>query len=94
MKAGFGNFDEPMVIGGVSVRLLDLLNKVIERNIKANAGKIPAQDSHEIHFAIAAQLLLASPRTPGVYAMESYFEVPAYFVELEKRQFRVESREG
>lgn len=127
VKAGFGTFDEPVEIGGVSIRPLDVLNKVIERNIKANADKIPAQASHEIHFAvargrragraltvrvevtvspdplyapyvdactsmnasIAAQLLLASPKKPGVYAPESYFDVPGYFAELEKRKFRV-----
>lgn len=52
VKAGFGDFNEPVEIGGVSVKPLDFLNKVIERNIKKNAEKIPAQDSYEIHFAI------------------------------------------
>jgi lysine 6-dehydrogenase len=53
VKAGFGNFAEPIEINGVSVRPLDMLNKVIERNIAQNADRIPEQDSHEIHFAIA-----------------------------------------
>ncbi|SOC35799.1 saccharopine dehydrogenase-like NADP-dependent oxidoreductase [Rhizobium subbaraonis] len=52
VKAGFGDFNEPVDIGGVSVKPLDVLNKVIERNIKKNAERIPAQESHEIHFAI------------------------------------------
>jgi saccharopine dehydrogenase-like NADP-dependent oxidoreductase len=52
VKAGFGDFDVPVEIGGVTVKPLDVLNKVIERNIRKNAEKIPAQDSHEIHFAI------------------------------------------
>jgi lysine 6-dehydrogenase len=52
VKAGFGDFDEPVEIGGVKVKPLDVLNKVIERNIRQNADKIPVQDSHEIHFAI------------------------------------------
>ncbi|MCM2397222.1 saccharopine dehydrogenase NADP-binding domain-containing protein [Rhizobium sp. S95] len=127
VKAGFGDFDEPVEIGGVKVKPLDVLNKVIERNIRKNAGKIPAQDSHEIHFAIgrgrkggvertvrvevtvspddmygpyvdactsmngsiAAQLILALPKKPGVHAPESYFDVATYFPELEKRKFRI-----
>lgn len=52
VKAGFGDFDEPIEIGGISVKPLDVLNKVIERNIRKNADRIPAQDSNEIHFAI------------------------------------------
>ncbi|MDI7861681.1 saccharopine dehydrogenase NADP-binding domain-containing protein [Rhizobiaceae bacterium n13] len=52
VKAGFGDFSEPVEIGGVSVKPLDVLNKVIERNIRKNADRIPSQESHEIHFAI------------------------------------------
>jgi lysine 6-dehydrogenase len=127
VKAGFGNFSDPVDINGVSVKPLDVLNKLIERNIKKNAEQIPAQDSHEIHFAIgkgrkdgvertvrvdvtvspdpmygpyidactsmnasiAAQLILANPKKPGVYAPESYFDVATYFPELEKRKFRI-----
>jgi len=127
VKAGFGDFDEPVEIGGVRVKPLDVLNKVIERNIRRNAEKIPAQESHEIHFAIgrgrkdgvdrtvrvevtvspdplyapyvdactsmnasiAAQLILAHPRKPGVHAPESYFDAATYFPELEKRKFRI-----
>ena len=130
VKAGFGDFNDPVEVGGVKVRPLDVLNKVIERNIKRNADKIPAQDSHEIHFAIgkgrkngvettvtvevvvkpdamyapyvdactsmngsiAAQLILANPKRPGVWAPEEYFEVAAYFKELEKRKFIISRR--
>lgn len=127
VKAGFGDFDEPVTVNGVSVRPLDVLNKVIERNIKKHAAEIPSQDSHEIHFAIgrgrkdgkpatvrvevvvtpdpmygayvdactsmngsiAAQLILSQARKPGVWAPESYFDIPTYFAELEKRKFNV-----
>lgn len=130
VKAGFGDFNDPVEVGGVKVRPLDVLNKVIERNIKRNADKIPAQDSHEIHFAIgkgrkngaettvtvevvvkpdamyapyvdactsmngsiAAQLILANPKRPGVWAPEEYFDVAAYFKELEKRKFIISRR--
>lgn len=130
VKAGFGDFNDAVEVGGVKVRPLDVLNKVIERNIKNNADKIPSQDSHEIHFAIgkgrkngvettvtvevvvkpdamyapyvdactsmngsiAAQLILANPKKPGVWAPEEYFDVDAYFKELEKRKFHIAKR--
>ncbi|MGH6810548.1 MAG: saccharopine dehydrogenase family protein [Ensifer adhaerens] len=127
VKAGFGDFDEPVEIGGVKVKPLDVLNRVIERNMRKNADRMPTQDSHEIHFAIgrgrkdgvertirievtvspdsmyapyvdactsmnasiAAQLILAHPKKPGVHTPESYFDVAIYFPELEKRKFRI-----
>ena len=127
MKAGFGDFDDPVTIGGVAVKPLDVVTAVINRNIERNTRRIPQQQSHEIHFAIgrgrkngkpsvarcevivrpnpmyapyvdactsmnasiAAQLILASPLRPGVFAPEAYFEVPAYMRELEKRDFQV-----
>jgi saccharopine dehydrogenase-like NADP-dependent oxidoreductase len=52
VKAGFGDFNKPVEVNGVQVRPLDVLTKVIQRNIDENADRIPAQDSHEIHFAI------------------------------------------
>jgi lysine 6-dehydrogenase len=52
VKAGFGDFNEPIEIGGNSVKPLDVLAKVIQRNIERNTDKIPVQESHEIHFAI------------------------------------------
>ena len=52
VKAGFGDFDDTVEVNGVSVRPLDVLNKVIQRNMARYADKIPQQDSHEIHFAI------------------------------------------
>ena len=129
VKAGFGDFNDPVVVNGVEVSPLDVLNKVINRNIERNRDRIPAQDSHEIHFAIgvgrkngkpatarvdvvvepdpmygayvdactsmngsiAAQLVLAGARKPGVWAPEEYFEIPVYFRELEKRKFRISS---
>jgi saccharopine dehydrogenase-like NADP-dependent oxidoreductase len=52
VKAGFGDFDRPVEIGGRQVSPLDVLNKVIDRNMREKAAQIPEQDSHEIHFAI------------------------------------------
>jgi saccharopine dehydrogenase-like NADP-dependent oxidoreductase len=53
VKAGFGDFDDPVTVGGASFRPLDVLAAVINRNIERNRHRIPAQESHEIHFAIA-----------------------------------------
>jgi saccharopine dehydrogenase-like NADP-dependent oxidoreductase len=130
IKAGFGAFDDPVEVGGVRVRPLDVLNAVIFRNIERNTDRIPDQDSHEIHFAIgrgrkngqatvarcevvvrpnpiyapyrdaatsmnasiAAQLLLAGDRRPGVFAPEEFFDIPAYFRELEKRHFEISTK--
>lgn len=52
VKAGFGASDEPVTLKGVSVRPLDVLQAVIDRNIAKNGKRIPAQETHEIHFAI------------------------------------------
>ncbi len=52
VKAGFSADDEPITVKGVSVRPLDVLQAVIDRNMKKNKSRIPAQESHEIHFAI------------------------------------------
>lgn len=42
-----------------------------------------------MNASIAAQLILASPQRPGVFAPESYFDIPSYFRELERRHFEV-----
>ncbi|MEM9439235.1 MAG: saccharopine dehydrogenase NADP-binding domain-containing protein [Pseudomonadota bacterium] len=52
VKAGFGDFNRSVEISGVSVNPLDLLNKMMERNIAENRERIPDQENHEIHFAI------------------------------------------
>lgn len=52
VKAGFGDFDDPVTVDGVGVRPLDVLSTVINRNIERNRARIPEQSSHEIHFAI------------------------------------------
>ena len=127
VKAGFGDFNDPVMINGVEVSPLSVLNQVINRNIARNQDKIPQQEGHEIHFAIgrgrkngraatarvdvivepdplyapyvdactsmngsiAAQLLLAGPAKPGVWAPEDYFDVEVYFRELEQRKFKI-----
>jgi saccharopine dehydrogenase-like NADP-dependent oxidoreductase len=127
IKAGFDDFETPLNVGGAHVRPLDFLSALIARNLERNAHRVPAQESHELHFAvgrgkkggrpavarceatvrpdplydgyvdactsmnasIAAQLILASPMRPGVFAPESYFDTRSYFRELERRHIRV-----
>lgn len=52
IKAGFGDFEEPVMTNGVAVRPLDFLQAVMSRNLARKRDMIPVQTSHEIHFAI------------------------------------------
>lgn len=52
VKAGFGDIDRPVEVGGMAIKPLDMLNAVLQRNIAENGARIPEQQSHEIHFAI------------------------------------------
>jgi len=52
VKAGFDAESEPISVKGASVRPLDVLQAVIDRNIRKNKSRIPAQQSHEIHLAV------------------------------------------
>lgn len=52
VKAGFGDFDQPVDMQGVSIKPIDFLSAIINRNIDVNADRIPVQESHEIHFAV------------------------------------------
>jgi saccharopine dehydrogenase-like NADP-dependent oxidoreductase len=52
VKAGFTADNEPITVKGVSVKPVDVLQAVIDRNMQKNRARIPAQESHEMHFAI------------------------------------------
>lgn len=52
VKAGFGDFDDPINIKGVDIKPVEYLQAVIRRNIERNEDKIPEQEGYEIHFAI------------------------------------------
>ena len=41
VKAGFGDFDDPVTVGGVAVKPLDVVTAVINRNIERNTQRIP-----------------------------------------------------
>ena len=51
MRVGFRDFDEPLEIGGVSIKPADFLTELISRNMTKYASEIPESDGHEIHFA-------------------------------------------
>lgn len=58
--------------------------------VKPDALYAPYLDAAtSMNASIAAQLMLAAPMRPGVFAPEEYFEVAGYFPELEKRKFIV-----
>jgi lysine 6-dehydrogenase len=52
VKAGFRPDDELIDLKGVQVRPLEVLQAVMDQNIERNKDRIPAQESHEFHFAI------------------------------------------
>ncbi len=130
VKAGFGDFDDPVQVGAAKVQPLDVLTAVIARHIEHHRDRIPApgrprdpfrgrprpQDGRpatarydvivapdpmyepyvdaatSMNASIAAQLMLASPLRPGVFAPEEYFRAATYFPELEKRHFIVRKK--
>jgi saccharopine dehydrogenase-like NADP-dependent oxidoreductase len=63
VKAGFGDFDDPVSVGGASVRPLDFLSALIARNMERYRHRIPVQESHEIHFAIGTGTRAGRPAT-------------------------------
>lgn len=52
VKAGFGDFDDPIVINGHSITPSSFLDALIRRNIERNRNRIPESTSSEIHLAI------------------------------------------
>ena len=63
VKAGFGDFDDPIAVGEASVRPLDFLSAMINRNIERNRARMPEQACHEIHFAIGRGTRAGKPAT-------------------------------
>lgn len=63
VKAGFGDFDDPLAVEGATVKPLDVLTAMINRNIERNRARIPEQASHEIHFAIGRGTRAGKPAT-------------------------------
>lgn len=52
IKAGFGDFDDPIEIAGQSLKPSEFLQALVARNIARNGHRIPKASSHELHLAI------------------------------------------
>jgi saccharopine dehydrogenase-like NADP-dependent oxidoreductase len=52
VKAGFGDYDNPVHIRGIDVTPGEFLDAVIRRNVASNGHRIPQQESYELHLAI------------------------------------------
>jgi saccharopine dehydrogenase-like NADP-dependent oxidoreductase len=63
VKAGFNDFNDPLNVGGASVKPIDFLTALIARNMDRYAASIPEQQSHEIHFAIGRGMKDGKPTT-------------------------------
>ena len=51
-KAGFGDFEDVLEIGGTAIKPADFLDALIKRNIARNGTLIPEPQIHELHLAI------------------------------------------
>lgn len=63
VKAGFKDFDDPLEINGVSIKPVEFLTRLINRNIDRYGDLSPEQESHEIHFAIGQGVKDGKPAT-------------------------------
>jgi lysine 6-dehydrogenase len=63
VKAGFGDFDDPVRIDGVEVKPVRFLEALVRRNIERNRARMPSQDTHEIHFAVGRGQKNGAPAT-------------------------------
>jgi saccharopine dehydrogenase-like NADP-dependent oxidoreductase len=52
VKAGFGDFDDPVAVGETMVEPLAFLDALIRRNLERRAHEAPTQQSHELHLAM------------------------------------------
>lgn len=127
VKAGFGDFDDPLEVNGTKIKPVDFLAALIQRNMSRNGARVPVQEGHELHLAIGEgekdgrktvineavvggpevarpgyvdpatsigmsigiQLFLTTPRCPGVWGPEEYFDPPRFLSELQRRGFTV-----
>ena len=52
VKAGFGDFDDPLVVDGHVLKPGRFLDALIRRNVERNHTRIPASTASDIHLAI------------------------------------------
>jgi saccharopine dehydrogenase-like NADP-dependent oxidoreductase len=62
-KAGFGDFEDALEIGGASIRPADFLDALIKRNIGRRGDRIPEPQIHELHLAIGEGTRRGTPAT-------------------------------
>jgi saccharopine dehydrogenase-like NADP-dependent oxidoreductase len=62
-KAGFGDFEDPLEIGGAAIRPADFLDALIKRNIARKGQLIPPPQIHELHLAIGEGVRAGQPAT-------------------------------
>jgi saccharopine dehydrogenase-like NADP-dependent oxidoreductase len=55
-KAGFGEFEDALQIGGTTIKPADFLDALIKRNVARKGGLIPEPQIHELHLAIGTGL--------------------------------------
>jgi saccharopine dehydrogenase-like NADP-dependent oxidoreductase len=60
-KAGFGDFEAALEIGGAAIKPADYLDALIKRNIARNGRLIPEPQIHELHLAIGEGLRGGKP---------------------------------
>ncbi len=70
-KAGFGEFEEALEIGGAPVKPADFLDALIRRNIARKGALIPEPQIHELHLAIGAGVRGGKPATLNCAAIGS-----------------------
>jgi saccharopine dehydrogenase-like NADP-dependent oxidoreductase len=62
-KAGFGDFEEALEIGGAAIKPADFLDALIKRHIARNSRRIPEPQIHELHLAIGEGTRRGKPAT-------------------------------
>jgi hypothetical protein len=62
-KAGFGDFEDALEIGGVAIKPADYLDALIKRNIARNGRLVPEPQIHELHLAIGEGTRNGKPAT-------------------------------
>jgi saccharopine dehydrogenase-like NADP-dependent oxidoreductase len=62
-KAGFGDFEEALEIGGATIKPADYLDALIKRNIARKGHLIPEPQIHELHLALGAGTRRGQPAT-------------------------------
>ena len=69
MKAGFGDFDDPLTVDGVTLTPGRFLDALIRRNVERNSHLIPETTSRELHLAVGHGEANGRPATANCAVM-------------------------